>query len=454
MRAASFFFAAAVFLASSVAIAQAPDRGVSLSLAEARVVARQALNSGNTPVADAISRALLQRDPDDAEMLLFRAVISQRQGDLDAAEDFARRAHGAAEAPNLRFDAAFIVADALARREAFTRSQLWLRRADQAAQNDRQRQLIENRYRAVTRANPLSVQLRFSARPSNNVNNGAESVVVDIGGLPFRLDDSGQQLGGYEASAGASLSYRVSENETQKTEVLGELFGRKTWLNSDAKEAAPDAEGSDFDYAVIIAGLRHQRLIWPDVGPSAFTGLAGQSWYGGQELARWGELRFDQSFARDDSSVYRLGLRVRTEDRQDDSINDSEALSVSVDYIQRTEDGGSFGFGATLKKVWSDAATVDQHSAAIRANRNFARIGAFEPRVRASIEGRIYDKFTSVVDGREDIAASLSISTSFPDVTYYGFSPEVSLQARRTWSNVDIYDRNELSLGLTAVSRF
>ena len=32
--------------------------------------------------------------------------------------------------------------------------------------------------------------------------------------------------------------------------------------------------------------------------------------------------------------------------------------------------------------------------------------------------------------------------------------PQLTLNARRTRSDVEIYDRNELSLGLTAVSRF
>ena len=43
------------------------------------------------------------------------------------------------------------------------------------------------------------------------------------------------------------------------------------WLNSSAKAKAPGAAGSDFDYGVLIGGIRHSRLIWPEIGVSRMT---------------------------------------------------------------------------------------------------------------------------------------------------------------------------------------
>ncbi|MBT8459910.1 MAG: DUF560 domain-containing protein, partial [Boseongicola sp.] len=127
---------------------------------------------------------------------------------------------------------------------------------------------------------------------------------------------------------------------------------------------------------------------------------------------------------------------------------------LSVDLTRAAENGGSFGVGATLKNVWSDSGTVDLASVALRANRTFDQIGVVRPRLTASVEQRNFHKFNSVAGGRDDTTVSFGINVTFPEVSYFGFFPEASLQARRTMSTVDIYDRNEYSFGLTAVSRF
>lgn len=424
-----------------------------LSLIEARQLARQAVLTGDLALADGLSSALLAQDPDDPDALMVQAFVLRSRGDLDAAAAAAARAHRLAETPALRFDAAMLVADIKARQERYTSSQIWLRRADQQATTDPQRQVAANAYRQVTRLNPLAIQLRFSARPTNNVNNGAETTVIEIGGLPFVLDPSGQQLGGFEASTGLSLSYRLDEEATRRTDLVAELYYRKIWLDSAAQAAAPGAEGADFDYGVVIAGLRERRLIWPEWGVSQATVLLGQSWYGGNGLARWGELQLGQTVSRGATSSFNFGAVLRSEKRLDDDINSSESLAFSVDWNSEL-DKGAYSIGAAVKNVWSDSATVDQTSVLLRASRSFDDIAGLRPTITGSIEQRLYHEFVSSSDGRTDVAISLGLDVTWPEVTFYGFSPRVSLNARRTYSNVDIYDRNEYSLGVTAVSRF
>ena len=439
----------------ALATAQAPTpNGSELTVLQARALAHQAALQGDLPLADALSSALLEQYPDDPQALLVRAVVARGVGRLDDAHDAAARAYHNTDIPALRFDAAMLAADIQTRREKFTSAQIWLRRADQAAPDEPRQQLVARAYQQVSRRNPLRVQLRFTARPSNNVNNGAETIVIDIGGLPFLLDPSGQQLGGYEASTGVSLSFRLSESETQKTEALGELFYRKIWLTSDAKAKAPGAKGSDFDYGVLIGGLRHQRLIWPEVGISRITGLVGQSWYGGDELARWGELQLGQTVEQGNNRRLNFGTVLRTEKRLDDDINSAVSLALTAEASRAAASGGQYAFGGAVKNVWSDSATVDHFSTTLFASRAFDRIGAIRPSLRASVEQRVYHKFSTAPGGREDLSLSLGVDFVWPDISYYGFQPRLSLQARRTESNVDIYDRNEYSIGLTAVSRF
>ncbi|MEQ9041456.1 MAG: hypothetical protein RIE24_24295 [Silicimonas sp.] len=437
------------------AAAQVPDGAPTvISSSQARAIARQALAEGKPQIAGAIADALLQQNPEDAEALLIRALLLRGTGQLDEAREAASAAWRHAEAPAVRFDAAMLTADILARQERFTRSQFWLRRADQAAPDDGRRATAAQAYRTVARRNPLQIGLRFGVKPSNNVNNGAETLQIDIGGLPFRLDDSGQQLGGWEASAGLSFSYRLSENEAQRTEFLADVFYRKVWLDSDAAVLAPGVESSDFDYGAVVTGLRHQRLIWPEMGTSSVTGVLGQSWYGGTGLARWGEVQLGQLVKRSADSALRFGLNLRVERRLDDPINDSESIGFSAEYLRSTGDGGAYSLGASARNVASDSASVDALVVGVSGTRSFGRIGAMQPRLSLGAETRDYQKWAVTPGGRVDRSISIQLDVAWPEVSYYGFVPQASLTARRTWSDVDIYDRNEISLGLTAVSRF
>lgn len=446
--------ALAVTLAGAPVVAQDTQAPVALSRVQAIQIAQQALREGKPQIAAEVSAALLRADPEDAEALMIKAILMRGTGRLDDARDASSQAYRHATAPGLKFEAAMLTADVLARQEKFTRAEFWLRRADQTAPDEARRSLAERAFQAVDRRNPLQVSLRFSIKPSNNVNNGAETTIIEIGGLPFRLDDTGQQLGGWEASAGVSLSYRLSMSERHQTDLLGELSFRKVWLDSDASELAPDARDSDFDYGAILAGVRHRRLIWPETGPSEITGVIGQSWYGGDALARWTELRLGQTVRRSETSALRFTVSGRIEKRLDADINDSEALAVSAEYLRGLSNGRGYSVGANARTIWSDSATVDSLVLGVNGSWSFERIGPVESRIGLSAETRDYRKWRSTPGGREDNTLSLRADVIWPEVSYYGFVPQATLTARRTWSDVDIYDRNEVSLGLTAVSRF
>lgn len=447
--------AMAVFLAAgALTPTYAQSEPTIISSTQARGLAQQALQQGKPQVADALSSALLQQNPDDADALMVQAVLRRDAGQYDAARDFAARAYGASEQDALRFEAAMLAADALARQEKYMRAQFWLRRADQVAQDDARQQFVAQAYRAIQQRNPLQVNLRFSLKPSNNVNNGAETLEVTIGGLPFRLDTSGQQLGGVEASVGLSFGYRVSESQLHRTDLLGDISFRKVWLDSDAAALAPTARDSDYDYGVIGFGVRHQRLIWPELGASAVTTVVGQSWYGGDELARWAEVRLNQDAKNSEDSLFRYGVQARVEKRLDSGVNDNRSLGVSVEYFKSLGERQGYSLGATARNYWSDSATIDGTAFGVNAGRSFGRVGMIEPRVNLAIENRDFQKWVITAGGREDLTLSLQVNVNWPDVSYYGFVPQASITARRTWSDVDIYDRNELSFSLTAASRF
>ncbi|NNE80951.1 MAG: tetratricopeptide repeat protein [Silicimonas sp.] len=413
-----------------------------------------AWNDSDPAAADRLSAIALRQNPQDARALLVRALLARSLGQLDDALAFAMAAYRSGELSALRFDAALLAADVLTRQDRFTRAQIWLRRADQIAPDDKRRTLARRSYREVASRNPLAVRLRFGVSPSSNVNNGAETTEIEIGGLPFQLDDSGLQLGGYEAETGVSLAYRLSEQTTHKTEILGEIFYRKVWLNSEAMALAPNAKGSDFDYAVVAGGLRHDRMIWPELGLTTLSGVVGQTWYGGEELALWGDAQLKQTVQHGEDRAWRFGVSFRLESRMDDAKNDSYAVGLNAEHLRLTSDGGRYNLGAFLRDTRSDSATIDNLAVGSSVARQFKRIGPVQPSIKVTAESRDYRKWVATAGGRRDNSLGLQLDFIWPDVSYYGFSPLAVFSTRRTWSNVDIYDRSEVSLGLSVVSRF
>ncbi len=413
-----------------------------------------AWNDGNAVEAQRLSAAALRRNPADARALLVSALLARAKGEPEASFRYASAAYRQSDLEALRFDAALLAADALTRQERYSRAQVWLRRAHDAAPDEARRRLAARSFREVAARNPLAVRLRFGVSPSSNVNNGAETAEIEIGGSTFLLDDSGLQLGGYEAETGLSFSYRLSETATHRTDLLGEVFYRKVWLNSEAKTIAPGAKGSDFDYGVVAAGLRHSRLIWPELGPTAVNGVFGHTWYGGQDLARWGQIRVVQTLKTSETSAFRFDVSLRAERRLDDRVNDSQAVGLGAEYLRLSPGEARTVFGAFARDVSSDSGTVDRLEFGVEAERIFARMGPVVPSVSVTADTRDYRKWTTTPGGRRDTSLGLQIGVTWPETGYLGFTPQVQLQARRTWSDVDIYDRNEVSIGLSIVSIF
>lgn len=424
-----------------------------ISASQAALLARQSLAEGQFETAGAISRTLLERNPQNAEALVIEAVLLRRAGRTEDARKSATAAWRYARTRALRFDAAMLTADILASQKRYTRSQFWLRRADQSA-DDARRETVARAFGIARKRNPLRVDLRFSLNPSNNVNNGAETLTVDIGGLPFRLDATSQQLGGWIATAGVSFSYRLAESTTARTDLLGELSVQKVRLNSQARKLVPTAQDSDYDFSSVAFGLRHQRLIWPEVGPTSLTGLLGKNWYGGEEYSRWARISLSQTVKRGPTSALRFGLQARVEKRLDTANSDTRIFGASVEYLKGLGSTGSYSLGVWIRDYKSESASIDGFAYGVTGVRSFRQYGPVAPRLSISAETRDYSKWSLTPDGRKDQTLGIGLDLTFPDVRFYGFVPQANITARKTWSNVDIYDRNELSVGFNIVSFF
>lgn len=426
-----------------------------LAQTDGRVAAaREAFLSGRYFEADSIVSGILAREPEDAGALLIRSALFLQSGRVDAARRVAALAFRAAESDRQRFEAAMLAARSALAEQRVTRARIWLLRAEENAETKPRQQEVAKVRAAIAQMDPLAVQLRFSAAPSSNVNNGAEATTIDIGGLPFFISDRDRQLSGYYALGGASVSYRIQANETSRTEFLSEVYARKVWLSSKSKALAPGVEGQDFDYSAILAGMRHTRLIWPELGPTQISLLTAYERYGHKSFARWQEVQAAQLVNRRDEGILRVGARARWTKRFDDPINDSVTLGIFGDLSLIAASGMETRYGAYLTSTGADGPTVDNFALGVSAARDVQVLGSFHPRVAAGIETRDYRSWSISTGGRRDNTAYLTVDLKLSDVSTEFLSPSISLMMRRTWSTVDIYDRNEMSANFTLFSRW
>jgi len=74
--------------------------------------------------------------------------------------------------------------------------------------------------------------------------------------------------------------------------------------------------------------------------------------------------------------------------------------------------------------------------------------------VSMGLGAKTYDEFSVSLDGRRDRYVSLGISAGFEDISYFGFSPILSVSATQTKSNVDQFSILEVTGRLGIQSNF
>jgi tetratricopeptide (TPR) repeat protein len=426
-----------------------------VSPVQAKTIARQALALGDADLAEAIASALLERNPDDAEALMIRALIARAAGELDIAENSAAQAYRVSDIPALRFDAAFLIADIKARKEHFTRAQFWLRRADNVAPDDQRRAAATRAYQAVTRRNPLSIQLGFTLRPSNNINNGSEEIGEGPLGLSGSLDDP---IAAIDASVSTALRYKLKETPEVLTEAYANIFVRRAILESGYADIVPGTEANDFDYVSLSFGLEHKTLLFPDLGATSFRLGYGGGYYLNKHYQSAADISFSQEFRFERGSAIRAGLRLRDTHRFDSPRASSVDTSLSLDYFPQSSERLAWSFGTTLTNYNSKAPTVEGYRVELRTRVVLKKtFFGTQPDLSASLSWRDlpeFDYFLALENGRQDLSGSLSVGLTYRDVSYFGFQPRAEFSWSQTNSEVDLWDTRSFSFGMTVVSRF
>ena len=427
---------------------------ITLTPQQTRALAVSLLDEGQLAEAAAIADVLLQRDPEDTSALIVRSQVAVASGDFAGAIELAGRAYRTSDNPDARFIAARLVARSHAELVQDTRAQIWLRRARQFAPNDAAAAAVAEDFQFLRRRNPWATNLRFGFTPSSNVNNGSAKSTSELFGLPFQLDGLARALSGYELSLGADSRYRLTANNVSATFLDFDINGRTYFLTDEAKEQAPGAKGSDFADATLGFGITHRRIFAEGLEPTTFSGRIGQYWYSGEPYTRSIDAKVSQSWRIDDNDS--IGASLSAQNRR--GLQGQELVrtyGLDLNWNHGFESGDLLQLSAGAARAESDDINSDFQSLSLGASYAFSQpVAGVQFGLGLSLNQRDWDAYTFAAGPREDKTAAVRLRMTFTQIEYYGFQPVMTLEATRTESNVDLFDRDYLRVGFDLQSSF
>ncbi len=435
-------------------VAPALAQPLELTRDQAINIAQVQLQEGNPEIAGSIALALLQVNPGDFDGLMLLASAEIALGRWDGAADAAKRAFRVAQSDIQRVNAARLVASAHFRAKQYTRSEIWLRRAFNKAPVGPARDAVRQDFAQVRQANPLTVRLNFSAAPNSNINNGSSSEFILIWNLPFILSADARALSGYEVSGSVDLSYRLSQSTNFATDVGLTLFSRAYKLSPETARAAPNVSGSDYAFSLAELSLTHTRNFTGLTGPTTFDLTFGKNWYGGDPYTSYGRATLGQKFQISDLTGIDLTFGYEQQELISSGVR-SDIFTLAAGITHRLGNQDLLGFQLQQQKTNSIDVTSENTTIRALVNYGFAKpLFGTQISLNLSAEQRDFDLSVYSVDGRHDLTVTAGASFLLLNLSYFGFSPSISLETTKTNSNVDLFDRESAALRFGVQSTF
>lgn len=451
------------FALAALPLSAQPEPLVGLTLPQARLLARQALDNGDPGLAVRIGKGLLKADPKDP---LAYYIIASGYAQLNDPV-LARRAAGYAyrfspPGPN-RFEAAQLAARMAFDSGHYSLSQLWLRRTAIHAERDADVDRIARDYKLLRRINPWSLRLRADLRPSDNVNNGSDTSLNIIDGVPDggTISASARALSGTIASLDVAPAYRLTAGARSATFLAARLYVERVALSESAKALAPRATGSDFASTYGELSLSHAIALGaPDSGGSLRFGLAlGESWYGGERSYRFARLEAERGWRLAGGADLVLRAAVETRDKARFRSDDADILGFGLAYGRTLPNGDEIDLTIALRDARAASVNGTYDSASMRlAYAPDQRVGPARLAIGLVVGTTRYDTFIASLfrppTQRTDTSLYGDVTLVFDRFDYAGFVPTLRLRTGQKTSNFSRFESRELSLSLGIGSRF
>lgn len=430
---------------------------VELSLAQADALAGQALAAGESRLAYNLGKGLLAADSGNPRAYIYQAVALAQAGAHGVAGRKAVLAYWHSETDEQRFEAANLAAQVNFADRRLTGSQFWLRRAVDHAPDEVARDRTVTAFRNVRARNPLRFDLRVSAAPSDNVNNGASSPLNVIDGVPVvgTLSPSAQALSGVITTAQASLSYRIAQSDRRETRLRGRVNTRRVHLSDDV----PGLSGDDLSSTVLELGARHIMLGARDTVTWSFDLDGGRVWYGGDPLYDFGRIGTARHQKLGERLLLSFGAEIEEQLDQASRGADSTVYEGFAGTALSLDGGGRLGFRLQYRNTDSNGINrASEQWTGIASYAMGRSLGPATMEFSLGISRLDYSDFRvafiNVPGGREDESIFGSVTARFDDWGYMGFVPTVTVTTENSTSNISRFDVEQTSLTVGMRSEF
>ncbi len=429
-----------------LAVAEPQSVHLMVEPGQARIMAQRALHLGRAELARDIAGQILAQTPQDAEARLILAAAEAQLGRAQVAARQGRLAFGQSKDPDLRFQAAFLTASALAAQDRLAGAKFWLRRADGLAQSPQDSADLRRAFAGLDRRAPLRWSVQFSGGPSDNVNGGSLHDTFWAWGLPIPI---AQALPGHAVQGRVKLDWRLSESARHKLMMTAALSTRQVHLSARARALDRSARARDFESLGAEIGVEY-RWRASQVQGYGLDVMLGHRWLAQGQSSNSQTIRFSADRALNGGQTLALGLTMtgtqnsygRT--RHALSLGSQAALSFAMGQSLVT---GTIGYDAVI----SDAAGVAWRGpkAAVEWSPP-----ALPGQIRFSVFGELQSKDYWKTTSRPDLVAQIGASARFDALSVMGFAPTVSVTSTRSHSAIVVRDTAETSVTLGVRSKF
>lgn len=165
---------------SMLSEASADETSHTLTLDQAFQTAIEALRIGQPNVTVALTHGLLKANPKDPVLHYLQAQAYARMNEPEEGRQAAALAYRNSEDQESLFQSAQLAARLSLQAGRPTMAQFWLRRTAVHAPNEKAEELIANDYKKLRRINPWAFRIRAEIKPTDNVNNGADTALQII----------------------------------------------------------------------------------------------------------------------------------------------------------------------------------------------------------------------------------------------------------------------------------
>ena len=412
-----------------------------------RLMVAQAISTGNPELAVRIARQLLAANPTDIEAQVLLTAALSRAGQASDAVATGKQAFRTAKKRPMKFQAAFLTAEALAGQNRPWAAKWWLRRADSYRSAPTDIALLRRGFASLDQRTPLKFTLTMGAGPSNNVNGGSLHDSFDFYGIPIPIE---QALPGYTGVVLGTLSYRLRNTNNSGLSGFVKLRHREVWLSDEALKIVPLAKSSDYSSDGMDIGFSGQWRASETLGLN-YSAQVGRQWYSFGRQNEVQRLQFGVAKLVASERVLRLDLTAEAVQSPTAPRNNSLRLSAETSLNVPLGKGRLTGiFG--LEQLDAEAPGLPYRAVSLGVEAQPAQLlRGLDLGFFASVESK---EFWKAKMENPDLVLEAGATAQLSNMSLLGFQPTATLSATRSISDLVVRDSMNVGLSLGIRSSF